>query len=312
MINKSLIVTSAAVSVFASVAWAGPFEKSAVAGDAKWVLHLDFDAFKKSRFGAFITDDLLRPRLESNEGLRELNLSFKLDNISSFTAYGPAFEKDGDGVLVVKTTADAKTDLDKLVALSALSDSSITLAHAEPFPLYHMKDVFVATGIPNTLLVAKSKDQIESARAVLNDRSKSLAATTAFAELPAEPSGFFFIGMAQGFNQDTQVPPEAQVLKETSAGRLVLGENGDEISANLVLRGKNAEAATKIQQVIQGLIALVSMTKAENKELVAAVNGTKITSENQNVIVQLNYPVSTAIEKIEAKERQKEEAKNSQ
>ena len=58
-------------------------------------------------------------------------------------------------------------------------------------------------------------------------------------------------------------------------------------------------------------MALVSMTKAENKELVAAVNATKINSVGQNVLVDLTYPVATAITKIEAREREKEEAKSS-
>ena len=312
MTNKSLITTSAALSVFASALWAAPLEKAVVASDAKWVLHLDFDALKKSRFGAFLTEELLQPRLDQNEGLQQLNLSLNLDSISSLTAYGPAFEKNGDGVLIVGTTANVKSDLDKLVAASALSDNSVTLTHAEPFPLYNVKgDVFVATGIPNTLLLAKSKSQIEEARAVLLGKSQNLASTSAFSDLPAEPNGFFFVGMAEGFNQDEPVPPQAQVLKESSAGRLVVGEKGDDLAVNLVLRGKSAESTTKIQQVIQGMIALVSMTKAENKELVAAVNATKINSVGQNVIVDLTYPVATAITKIEAREREKEEAKSS-
>ena len=104
--------------------------------------------------------------------------------------------------------------------------------------------------------------------------------------------------MAQGLNEEVKIPAQAQVLREADGGRLVIGENEKDIFVNLVFRGKNEESTTKIQQVLQGIVALVSMSQ-QNKEVTELANSAKISGEGRNVSVTLQFPTVSAIERVD-------------
>jgi hypothetical protein len=301
MWKKQFSYVCCAIATGASVC-ASPLELSKVANGSKWLIHLDFEAFRKTKVGAHVVDDIIQPRIDKSEKAQKLNLSINLQNISSITAYGPAFQKKANGVLVVETTADVKKDLDTLCGMSSLSGgSTLKLDHLKPYPVYSFKDeIFIAPGVQNAVLLAKSKDQLEAARQVLLGKSESMAKSQEFNDYPARGKTFFFIGMAEGFSESPAIPPQAQVLKETRGGRFVLGEKDDKLVANLVFKGKDEESTLKIQQVLQGIVALVSLSQ-ENKEATELARAAKIASEGNTVSVDLLIPLQQAIEHIDEK-----------
>ena len=286
----------------AASAFAGPLDKSKVSSGAKWLLHLDWEAFRQSHIGSHLTEKVIQPKLNENEGLKKLQLSLNLQNIASITAYGPVFEKNGEGVLMISSTADLKKDFEKLAGLAALSDggNQVTLVQNDPFVLYRARgDVFIAPDIAGTAVLAKSREQITHAREVLLGKADNLAQSTAFQALPDSPNGYFVV-MAEGFNETAPFPPQAQILRETRGGRLVAGESANEFFAHLAFKGKDQEATLKIQQVLQGIIALISLSQ-NNKELTELAAATRISSEKDTVVINLKVPVTKAVEKIDNK-----------
>ena len=281
---------------------AGPLDKALVASDAKWVVHLDIEAFRASKLGGHIVTDILQPKLEASPLGKKSNLSINLTNLSSLTAYGPTFEKDGEGILILKTSADVKKDLDTLVGMASLSgddEKMITMEQHAPFAIYKLKDNMLFTPmVGGTLVAAKSRQQLERAREIVSGKGETLAKTDAFKTFPDVPKGFFFLGMAQGLNDEVKIPAQAQVLREADGGRLVIGENERNIFVNLVFRGKSEESTTKIQQVMQGIVALVSMSQ-QNKEVTELANSAKISGEGKNVSVTLQFPTVNAIERVD-------------
>src|SRR5207237_4803735 len=111
----------------------------------------------------------------------------------SITAYGSAFEKNGQGVLMLTTTADVKRDLDTFAGIATVAAGSdnkgLTLLQQKPYLLYSFnKDVFVAPDVAKTVLIAKSKEQIENARDVLLGNAKTLAKSAEFGNYPEAPN----------------------------------------------------------------------------------------------------------------------------
>jgi hypothetical protein len=239
------------------------------------------------------------------EAIKKMNLSLNLTNISSITAFGPSFEKNGDGVLMLSTTADVKKDLDTVVGMAALSANEkkdATMVQQNPYPLYSLKDgIFIAPNVGNLVLVAKSREQIEHAREVVTGKGANLAKSSTFNDYPKTANTFFFLGLAEGFNENANFPPQAQVLREAKGGRLVIGEKEQNVFVNLVFKGKDEESSTKIQQVLQGIVALVSLSQ-QDKAITDLAAGTKIASEGRNVSVNLQFPVARALEKIQEKQ----------
>ena len=194
MRNKILLRIGCA-GLTAASALAGPLELSSVTKDSKWLLHLDFEAFRKTKIGDFVVNKILQPKLDDADDLKEMKLSLSLQNISSVTAYGPNFEKDGDGVLMIRTTADVKKDLDTLAGVSSVSGGNfLALSQLNPYPVYSFKsNVFIAPNIGNAVIVAKSKDQIDKARLTLLGKEETLAKSVAFADYPSAANTFFFL-----------------------------------------------------------------------------------------------------------------------
>ena len=282
-------------------ALAGPIDQTKVAGDAKWVLHLDFDAFRKSALGSHFVSNVLEPQIEAQEFLRSTTLSINLTNISSLTAYGPNFEKDGAGVLLLNTTAEVKKDLDTLVGMASLSANEkkdLTMVQQKPYPLYNLKDdVFLAPVAGTGILLSKSREAIERARDIATGKGDSLAKSGSFKEY-ADASGAFMVVMAHGFNTMAKIPPQAQVLRETEGGRLAIGEKDKNVFLNLMFKGRDEESSTKIQQVLQGIVALVSMSQ-QNKDVTDLATATRIAGEGRNVSVTLQFPAAKAIQHVD-------------
>lgn len=298
--RKNNLLSLGCAGFAAASAVASPLNLENVAKDSKWLLHLDMDALRKTKIGAHFIEKILQPKIDDAEEVKKMNLSVNLQNISSVTAYGPAFEKNGDGVLLIRTTADVKKDLDTLSGLSSLSGGdALKLSQLKPFPVYSFKsNVFIAPNIEGAVVIAKSKEQIESARQILLGKSDTLATITTFSDYPSLKKTFFFLGMAEGFNENAAIPPQAQVLKETRGGRLVLGESEDKVFANLVFKGKDDESSTKIQQVFQGIIALVSLSQ-ENQDLTDLAKAANISSEGRNVMINVQFPVGKAMHHLD-------------
>jgi hypothetical protein len=298
--QNTVIALTAAFLAISTLA--GPLDKALVASDAKWVVHLDIEAFRASKLGGHIVTDILQPKIEASPLGKKSNLSINLTNVSSVTAYGPTFEKDGEGILILKTSADVKKDLDTLVGMASLSgdeEKMITMEQHAPFAIYKLKDNMLFTPMAGgTLVAAKSRQQLERAREIVSGKGETLAKTDAFKTFPDVPKGFFFLGMAQGLNDEVKIPAQAQVLREADGGRLVIGENERNVFVNLVFRGKNEESTTKIQQVMQGIVALVSMSQ-QNKEITELANSAKISGEGKNVSVTLHFPTVNAIERMD-------------
>jgi hypothetical protein len=298
--EKNNLTKLACLALTAVSACAGPLELSNVARNSKWLLHLDFEAFRKSKIGAHCTDKILQPKIDSEEKIKDLNLSINLKNIQSVTAFGPAYRRDGDGVLLIRTTADVKKDLDTLCGIASVQGGDfMKVTQTAPYLIYSFKDnVFIAPNIENTVIVAKSREQLEHAREVLLGKGESMARNNAFTDYPKVTNTFFFLGMAEGFNEDAAIPPQAQVLKETAGGRLLLGEHQDKVFANLVFKGKNDESSLKIQQVFQGIVALVSLSQDKN-ELSDIAKSAQIAAQGRNITVSLQIPVSKAVEHLD-------------
>jgi hypothetical protein len=301
---KIPIHMAACLAIFVVRGFCGPFDPTKVAADAKWVIHLDFDVFRKTKLGEHITKNLIEPKLENTEAIKKLNLSINLQNISGLTAYGPAFEKDGGGVLVLSSSADVKKDLDTLVGMAAVSGNEqkdVVMVQEKPFPIYSFKDqVYLAPKVGNSVVIAKSREMLEHGREVILGQEKCLAKAESFRDYPPVAEKAFFVAMAEGFNELAGIPPQAQVLRETKGGRIALGEIDENLFLNLVFKAKDDEASTKIQQVLQGIVALISLSQPD-KEITDLAAGSKIASAGRNVSVDLRIPTAKAIKRIDEK-----------
>jgi hypothetical protein len=138
----------------------------------------------------------------------------------------------------------------------------------------------------------------ENAANVLTGKAPNLAAGAAFAEFGDVKEAFFFLGVAQGFNLGNGLPPQAKLFQAADAGRVVLGEEADQIFLHLALRGKNADVVAQMEQVVQGLIAIGSLSQPQDKDVAHLLHSIQVSTNDNVVNVGVDFPVDRAIEQL--------------
>jgi len=175
-----------------------------------------------------------------------------------------------------------------------------------PVPIYSIRQEFVAALPPGQpVVLAKTQTLLQKGLSVLAGQIPSLGTSPLFTDFPVAPNAFAFLGLAAGFNENTPVPPQAQILKLAEGGRLILGEHGDQVFAQLTLKTRTAEASQQAQQLAQGMLALASLSQPNDQVLQQLARATKVYCQDRLVTVDVQLPTSIVLEKIQAEHRRR-------
>jgi len=308
MKNLARILTL--VLALAATAVGSPLQKEQVAADAKWLVHLDVDKLRSTAIGDYVINQVLDSKL----GPLTRQFDFELDwkKVRSLTAYGTGFQSESsfNGVLLVNTELDLQKALDAAIEKTSQDtnnkSASIQKTLEGDVTTYSLKDhMFVSFQPGRPVIVAKSLDSIQKAGEVLSRTSPNLASTKAFSEFPKAQEPFFFMGAVEAFNPNTAVAegshdgdalnPKAKILKMADGGRVVLGEDSHQLFLDLSLKAKSAEVVTQMQQVIQGMIALASLSQPDNQDLQRLAQSAKVSAAGNIVTLNLGYPADQAV-----------------
>ena len=281
---------------------ADALENNQIPADAKWLLHLDLENLRKTQLGKFAMAHLDKA-LEEAKAAIKMDLRPVLQKVSYLTAYGDDYAKgpQASGVLLVKMDAETQKILEGLIAsqMLAAKDDSIKKVQQDASVLYSLKDELHLAIEPNhVVVVSKSQNQIEKARQVLAGKSPNQGKARAFSGFPATPNTFFMLAVAEAFNENSDLPPQAKILQMTDAGRIVLGEKTDKVFLELILRAKTKELVQQIQQVVQGMVALVSLSQVENPELIELANAINVTPQEKMVVINVEYSLAKIMNKL--------------
>ena len=292
------------VLALSGVVSAASFPRERISADAKWLLHADLEAFRTSQMGGYLQTNFL------NEHLRQVSSSLKFDagallqKFSSITAYGSGFKKQdpeaslATGVLVLQTDAQGQQIVEGTLAAQLLANTNSPLKklQTQPYPLYAVgTDLYGAIQPNGVILLGKSRERIEHASQVLAGKLPSLKDGKQFTDFPATSDSFLFVGIAADFNELADIPPEAKVLQMAEGIRISLGEKADLLIAEVALKSKSQEVVAQIQQVLQGIMALVSLGQPENQDLAELVRNSQVTTVDQFVAVAMKFPVAKAL-----------------
>lgn len=305
--KRTFYFSLAAGLVFAATGLnAAPLDRAQVAANAKWLLHLDVQTLLKSQLG----DSLMKGVVaQAGAGLQKdagLDLSAILRSTASIMAYGTDYKsgKDGKGVLIWQGAKEieqiASGFLVQQAEAAKAGGGNVKLVREVAQPVYAFgDDMHVMVRAGSGLILSRAVDQIDEAIKVLENQTPSLQGKTAFSEYAALPGGFFFLALADGFNQAADVPPQASVLKLAEGGRLALGEAEGKLRLQLTLKAQTAEVTQQIQQVVQGLLAIVTMSQSESPELQEVLRATKINTVDKRVTLELGIPIEAALKQID-------------
>jgi len=309
---KYFIRMLALIASLTTAAVASPLHKEQVAADAKWLVHVDVDKLRPTTLG-----NTLKQFLDSQMGALKSQFDIDLDwnKIGSITAYGSSYESMPhlNGVVLINTDLDLQKALDGAIEKMSAADSNA------PPPIKKTKEGVVTTySMPDTMFVAfesgkpvilgKSRDSVQKAGEVLSGKSTNLASTRTFSEFPDSPKPFFLVAAAEAFNLSKEFAergedkddsnPKAKILKLTDGGRVMLGEEANQLVLELSLKAKTSEVVTQMQQVVQGIIALASLSQTDNPDLQRLAQSAKVSAAGKIVSLQVAYPADKAVQML--------------
>src|SRR5215213_5405966 len=99
---KTMLFLAAALAL-ALPSRADGLKQNLVPANSRWVLHLDAEAFRKTRIGAMIIEDKAESKVRQVKQDSKLDLDFSFNKITAITAFGPMVGDQKDGVMVVQT-----------------------------------------------------------------------------------------------------------------------------------------------------------------------------------------------------------------
>ena len=298
-----------AILLLAGPAFAGPLQRQEVAADAKWLLHLDIDQLRSTPEGDYLVKEIADRVVDEPKAVLKREVDFDLDftKASSITAYG---DYSSNSVLLLKTDLDVERLVDAALIQMAkaknipswpvdksVRDGALTYTFPDQVSLWIRPDKIV--------LFSKSASATEKANEVLAGRVANLTSSSTFSDFPEAQKTFFFFGAAQGFNGYPDLNtktgmagtnnPKAKILKLTESGRIVMGQDADQVFVNFALKAKTPEVVTQMQQVIQGMIALASLTASDNDDVQLLTDSAKVSAAGNIVSLNLNFPADKAL-----------------
>lgn len=284
---------------------ADPLNRANVPADARWVVHLDVDALRNSRVGTNILQGVVADKAADVQASASLDLPGIIRGTRALTIYGADYESgsEGKGILLWQGITEieqiASAYLIQQAEAGTAGGSKIHRVQEKPFPIYSVGDDIHAAVRPGTgLILGKSIEQIATAAAVLDGKVKNLAGTTTFLNFPKLEGSILFLA----FGKDANIHPQANVLKLTNGGRLAIGERNGHLNIELILDARDDEATANIQQVVQGMIALATLTQSENPELQNLIRGTSVKVAGRQVLLNLSVPLEVVNQQLPAAE----------
>lgn len=298
-----LCLLALTVALAAFPAQAAGLLKTQVSADAKWLLHLDLQNLRNTQLGDSLIKgivDKAAADLKAKVGIDVAELVRKVDSI---TAYGTDFSKqpDANGVLLVQMDAEAQKILEGFLAAQMLASNNEAVKKTQQgeSALYSVNnDIFLAVHPKHIVVVGKSQKQIDKAGEVLSGKSSNLTKSDSFSGYTSAPDAFFFLAVAEGFNENSAIPPQAKMLQMADGGRIIIGEKAEKLFLNLALKAKNSEIGEQIQQVIEGIRAMATLSQTDNQELQELARSIKVSNMGKIVSVNAEFPVDSVIKKI--------------
>ena len=293
-----------------SPALAGSIPKEQISADAKWLVHLEAAQFRATKVGSFVTSELLEKQLAQLAG--QVNEKVKLDldakkiiaGVNSITIYGTDYQSPPDhAVLLIGTSPELEKIFVGFLAGMVLAGTNapvqVTQTVEGNVTFYAVPNAAYCAVLPGKVIaIGRSREATENAAKVLEGKAPSLASSTAFAGFDGPKEALFFVGMAEGFNLGNNLPPQARLLQVADAARIALGESSDHVFLSLALRAKTPDVVAEMQQVVQGLIAIGSLSQPQDKNLGALLQSIKVSTNGNIVNVRVDYPVDKAIEQL--------------
>ena len=288
-----------ALAMSVAAGQAAKIDKANISNDAKFVVHLDLDAFRASKIGATILE-----KIREGEGGEKLNALVELiefdplNAIHGATMFGNG-EKD-NGILVVKHKANGA----KLLAFMKLSEHYRKTEHGK-HEIHGAGDRsdgergYVSFVNATTAVLAASRELAAEGIDLVNGKGAAVKQIpTSFLSAGKKAKNAFLVAYANVEELKEHIDNESvnQMAKQVA---FVMGESDEKFILSISVDALDTDAAENMETMVNGLIGFAKLSQDENPEVKDILKGLKVTRNEANVSVHFSVGVDKLFELID-------------
>ena len=297
---KNTLFTLLGLALVLTAGQAAKVDKINISNDAKFVAHLDLDAFRASEIGTTLLERVRQEDVGESflKALVEIIGFDPLTAVQSATLSGIATEEDNDGILVVRHKADST----KLLAFMKLDEHYRKTEHGK-HEIHGAGDRgddergYVSFVSDTTAVLAPSREQAAKAIDLVNGKGAAKKLPPSLASIGKDTKNAFLVAYAD-VSAISNIDDEniKQMAKEAS---LVLGESDGKLILSLAVDAYDADTAEQMEAMVNGLIGFARLSQEENPEIKGILKGLKVTRKEVTLSIHFAIGVDKFFELID-------------
>ena len=299
---RILPVAAALVLALGSQASAEPLDHKQVSAEAKWMVHVDFDALRAAKTAQRIGDAWLR-RDSSKRHLEEIRKATGMGptrDVHSISFYGSRFQRL-DGVVIVR----AEVDRPRLLDLAGKWPDYRTSPHGSR-ELHSWtrakgtKHEHTVTGCfhgPAVMVFGRDTAEVKAALDVLDGKSAGLAEDSPL--LGADVPAGAVLHAAASELAAADVPFKSPILTRSEVFSLAVGEYHGRVFARATLVAQSPEVAAQVRQILDGFLAMAKLQHRANEDAMKILEAVRATTHQKTVSVAWEGSAEAVLELIE-------------
>jgi hypothetical protein len=274
-----------------------------VSADAKWVIHVDFDAARQSQIGKAIHARLMK-ELRVQRALTKMQDGFGFDptkDLHSATFYDNRFSAHRS-VAIIEL---ANVDRDRLVArLKKDKPGHTTTEHAghtiytwtEAEGRRHEHQVNGSFFGDRHMVFSREADKLSAALDVLDGKANSLPRESPLGV--DATSGAVLVARAVGM-AGQKTPFRSSVIQDARQLSLTFGEVDDDVIMQAMLVADSGETAARLRAMIEGLFALAQIQAGDDPLAKKVMDGLNLVVADATIVGEWRVPSQDVLQLME-------------
>lgn len=298
---KRFALAAIGLACLATAVQADPLDLGRVAADAKWMVHVDFAAVKRTELARYVAERWLAlPGAQRSlaEAREKIGID-PIEDLLGLTFYGRNYHPE-DGVVLIEATGKRDRLIEFLGRQSGYASTAYRSYTIHRWTESKAAGEHTLAGVTvgnRLLIVGRSEELVKQAVDVLDGVAPSLA-DGASPLCVDSPPGSCALAVATAF-EETDAPFKSPVLRQSRRIALAMGEWQGTTFVRGEILARSEEAAQQIRTVIDGMIALVRMQLDEFPELRAALDPLEVTQTGEIVTARWEGGAKEAITRVE-------------
>ncbi len=292
--------------VCTTVAGAAPLDRQSIPGSARWVLHIDGQAFWASQLGQHIVSGLDPADTHKRNAVKELMGSDIIDDLHGITLYGPS-QDDKLAVTLVRGKFNPKKML-ALIALNPEYSVSDSRSDREVHRWSSEKDKKAYHGTfinPNLIAISQSSSALGQAVDLLTVAPEAAGGSQRFQMIAGAPDSAFLVACAEDLDQLSQENEKAAILQNAKVLAFIGHEDAGYLTVTVRLETQGSQTAKQVEAMVQGLLAFARLQEKPSPGVASLLDSLNLTSEENVVQLKIRHPSAAIYELIQKVAKEK-------